>query len=119
MLSFKEKKAMTFLYQKCKNKKSCLISPSEIIDAMLPKYDLTEAEVNEIVDGLELDNYINVVNSDSSGKLIYCVSLKQKGQAFERDKKGQKKQWLWWVSRTVVLAVVSFIVGMILKAIFS
>lgn len=119
MLSFKEKRVMEFLYSKCKDKKSCLISPSEIINAMLPKYDLTEPEISEIIKGLDLDNYIDVINSDNNGKLIYCISLKQKGQAFERDKKGQKKLWFWWVSRTILLAIISFIVGMILKAIFS
>ncbi len=110
---------MVFLYEKCKDKKSCLISPAEIIDAMMPKYEITEAEVSQIVSGLELDNYISVINSDNNGKLIYCISLKQKGQAFEREKKGQKKQWAWWVSRTIILAIISFAVGMILKAIFS
>jgi len=118
MLSFKEKKVMSFLYKKCKDKKSCLISPTEIADAMLPKYDLEDVEIEDLVNGLELDNYINVINSDSNGKLIYCISLKQKGKAFERDKKVQKKQWAWWVSRTIILAIISFIVGIILKAIF-
>lgn len=119
MLSFKEKRVMSFLYERCKDKKSCLISPAEIIDFLMPKYELNEAEISQILNGLELDNYISLTNSDNNGKLVYCISLKQKGQAFERDKKGQKKQWFWWVSRTVILAIISFVVGIILKAIFT
>jgi hypothetical protein len=119
MLNKKEKKVMDFLFLKCKNKDSCLISPEEIDNYLMTNYEVTTQGVDQIINGLVLDNYIDVVHSDNKGKLIYCISLKTKGQAYERDKISSKKRLFLVIFRTVILACVSFIVGLILKALFS
>lgn len=119
MLSKKEKKVMSYLYQKCKDKESSLIAPQEITNYLMPKYEINNIEVDQIINALVLDNYIDVVHSDSKGKLIYCISLKQKGSSFERERKHNRKTTYLIVMRTVVLAILSFIVGLILKALFT
>jgi len=118
MLSKKEKQVMQFLYKKCKDKESSLIAPQEISNYLMPKYEINNIEVDQIINGLVLDNYIDVVHSDSKGKLIYCVSLKQKGAAFEREVKHNKKNLYRIILRTVILATLSFAIGAILRAIF-
>lgn len=110
---------MGFVFDKCKGKKSCLISPEDIISFLLPQYELSSSEVAEIIDGLILDDYISVINSDKRGKLIYCISLRQKGEAFQREKVGKKKTAMWLLVRTLILALISFAFGLVLKAIFS
>lgn len=119
MLNRKERKVMSYLYSKCKGKESSLISPQEICNYLMPKYEINNIEVDQIMSGLVLDNYIDVVHSDSKGKLIYCVSLKQKGASFEREREHNKKTTYLIVARTVLLAILSFVIGIILRAIFS
>ena len=48
MLTFKEKYVMEYVYQKCQGKKSCLISPREIISFAADKYVIFEDELEKI-----------------------------------------------------------------------
>lgn len=118
MLSRKEKKVMEYLYKNCANKKSCLIEPDDILNYLLPKYEINNIELDQLISALVLENYIDAVNSDRNGKLIYCISLKTKGEGFERTRKNSKKRLYLIIMRTVVLACISFIITMVLKAIF-
>ena len=119
MLNKKEKKVMEFLFKRGLNKKSVLIAPQEIINSAMPKYELTEADVDSILNNLVLENYIDLVNSTSKGKLIYCIALKEKGESFARDKQNVKKGTAKKIATTIALAVLSFVVGMILRSIFK
>lgn len=118
MLNNKEKKAMDYIFKKCSDKQSTLISPKEIHDFLAPKIIVSSEEIDKIINNLMLDNYIDVVNSDKNGEPIYCVSLRSKGEGYLREKQQRKKTTYLILGRTVVLAVISFIVTLILKAIF-
>ena len=118
MLNRKEKQVMSYIFSKCKGKESSLISPQEIANFLMPKFEVNTIEVDQIINALVLDNYIEVVHSDNKGKLIYVITLKQKGASFEREVQQYKKIMYIYISRTVLLAVLSFIVTLILKAIF-
>lgn len=118
MLSRKEKKVMTYIYSKCKGKESSLISPQEIANFLMPTFEVNTIEVDQIINALVLDNYIEVVHSDNKGKLIYVISLKQKGASFEREVQHNRKTTYIFIARTVILAILSFVVTLILKAIF-
>lgn len=110
---------MGYLYTKCKGKESSLVSPQEIANHLMPKFEINPIEVDQIMNALVLDNYIEVVHSDSKGKLIYCVSLKQKGASFERENEHMRKTTYLVIVRTVLLALLSFAVATLLKIIFS
>jgi len=114
-----EKAVMLLLYDRCANKESVLISPNQIIISLLPKYQLSIKELDKIINNLILDGYIDVINSDNKGNPIYCVSLKMKGIAFKRELVNQTKNNRYLLVRTIILAVVSVIVTLILRAIFS
>lgn len=119
MLNRKEKFAMTYIFNKCDGKESVLISPEELLNFLNSKYDLKLADVTEIVNALVLENYISMVLSDKKGKTIYCISLDKRGESFVRDMENSKKNITMLIVRTILLAVLSFTVGMILKAIFK
>ena len=68
---------------------------------------------------LEKDNYIDFVVSDGKKGYYYCVTLKNKGLTYKKDLKKEKKALLMLVVRTTVLAVLSFVVGLLLKVIFK
>ncbi len=119
MLNSKEKLAMTYIFNKCDGKESVLITPEELLNFLNSKYDLSIVDVGEIVNALVLENYITMILSDKKGKPIYCISLEKKGESFVRDLANNKKKITLLITRTVLLAILSFAVGMILRAIFK
>ncbi len=110
---------MEYVYQKCQDKKSCLISPREIISHAADKYVLYPDELEKIMTNLSYDNYIELLKSDKKGSPVYCVSLKMKGEGFHRELSNDKRNLLWLLGRTCLLAVVSAIIGVIVRLILS
>ncbi|MFW6029155.1 MAG: hypothetical protein ACOCRO_02755 [Halanaerobiales bacterium] len=121
MLNKLEKQVMMFLYNKCINKDSVLIDPDSIIVSLLPKYNITKAELDNIINNLEFDNYIEVVTSkdNKKNKNIYCVCLKAKGEAFKREMIRAKKTNRYLFIRKILLATVGVLVGLLIKNLFS
>ena len=119
MLSRKEKIIMHYILDSSNGKTTCLLSPLDVQHCLEPKYNVNPIEIQALLDGLSQENYISVVNSDKNGELIYCISILPKGKSFNREQKNIKKSWSVAIFRTVILAILSFIVGLILKAIFT
>ena len=120
MLNRKEKIIMQYLFDTCmSNDNKCLLSAKDISVAVYSKVDMTEYEVDEIIKNLSLDEYIDVIYSDKKGQTVYCISLDEKGKAFAREKHNNKVTINMLILRTVLLAILSFVVGLILKAIFT
>ena len=118
MLTFKEKYVMEYVYQKCQGKKSCLISPREIISFVADKYVIFPEELEKIMTNLSYDNYIELFKSDKKGSPVFCVSLKLKGEGFHRELTNNKRNIWWTVGRTCILAIVSALIGGLIKIIF-
>lgn len=110
---------LRFLCKVCSGKKTYLISPHDIAKEVCNKVILSISEIDEIMTSLSLQNYIDFVVSDSKNGYYYCVKLKKKGQTYLADSKKQKKALLMLVLRSMFLATVSFVFGLILKAIFK
>ena len=119
MLTFKEKYVMEYVYQKCQGKKSCLISPREIISFAADKYVLYPEELEKIMTNLSYDNYIELVKSDKKGNPVFCVSLKLKGEGFHRELSNNKRNLMALIIRTFAVAVASGIIGVLIKLMFS
>ena len=119
MTNRNEKIVMNYLCKVCANKKAYLVSPHDIAQAVNKKAVLAVAEIDEIMTNLSLENYIDFIVSESKNGYCYCVTLKKKGQNFIADSKRQKKTLGLLVLRSMFLATVSFIFGLILKAIFK
>lgn len=119
MISKKEKVLMKYIFKKCESKESVLITPEELENELKPRYDVSRKELEQLVNGLVLDRYITMILSDKKGKPIYCISLDKKGESFERDMETERKTLVKLVVRTILLAVLSTAVGVVLKLIFS
>ncbi len=118
MLSFKERYVMEYVYQKCQGKKSCLISPREIISFIADKYVLFPEEVEKIMTNLSYDNYIEIFKSDKKGHPVFCVSLKLKGEGFHRELTNDKRNLWLTIGRTCGLAVITALIGVLIRFIF-
>ncbi len=120
ILDQKEKILMNFFYQNCNEKTTKLFSSQELVKFVAEKkHALSLNELDNIMNYLQKENYIDFVASDSKKGVMYCVSLKQKGKLFKKDLENEKKQARMLIARTIGLAILSFLVGIILKAIFS
>jgi len=119
MLDKKEKMVMLFLSEICSGKKSYLISVDQIAEYVSRKYILSIPELDEIMLVLNKENYIDLVFSDGKRGYFYCISLKNKGLTFKKDLIKQKREVIMLLLRTLGITILSFIVGLILKAIFN
>lgn len=115
----KDKKIMAYLCKVCSDEKTHLISPHDIAQALSHKVVLSVAEIDEIMNHLSNENYLDFVVSDSKNGYYYCITLKNKGRTFIADSKKQKKAMMMLILRSMFLATVSFVFGIILKAIFK
>ena len=117
MLSKKEKKVMSAIYQLASNKEALLITPTDV-RSIVGVEVVKKQEVESIVNDLKGDGYFDLIYSDRHGETVYCISLTAKGRGFLRESKLVKRNLLFRLFVTVALAVVSFIVGLILRAVF-
>lgn len=117
MLTFKEKYVMEYVYQKCQGKKSCLVSPRDIISFVADKYVIYPDELEKIMTNLSYDNYIELFKSDKKGSPVYCVSLKIKGEGFHRELSNSKRNFWLLFGRTCLFAAVGALIGVIIKLI--
>lgn len=115
----KEKMVMSFLCTRCSQKRTYLISPQEILGALSKKYVLSVEEIDEIMVSLQNENYIDFVVSESKKGYFYCVNLKKNGQSYNADTKKNRRTFGMLILRSCFLATVSFVFGIILRAIFK
>ena len=99
--------------------KTRLFSSQEIVDVLAKrKYVVSTSELNEIMISLSKEGLIDFVQSESKKGSVFCVSLKEKGLLFKKDTQKERLHASWIILRTALLAVLSFVVGLLLRAIF-
>ena len=104
---------MEYVYQKCQGKKSCLISPREIISFVADKYVIFPDELEKVMTNLSYDNYIELYKSDKKGCPVFCVSLKLKGEGFHRELSNNKRTLVSNLVQKVALAILAGLIGLI------
>ena len=119
MLDKKEKLVLLYLSSVCTSSGTYLVSTSKVAEYVSKKYVISLAELNDIMISLSKDNYLDFVVSDSKKGYYYCVNLKYKGLTFKKDLKKEKQVIYMLIFRTLLLSVLSFIFGLILKIIFK
>ncbi len=119
MLDKKERFVVLYLLEICPNKRSYLILAEQIAEFVSKKYLISTTELDDIMITLAKDNYIDFVVSDSKNGYYYCITLKNKALTLKRDLKKQKQEFWLLLLRTFGFAVLSFVIGIILKTIFN
>ena len=117
MLDRLEKKVMATLCAEMKTKDTILISPLDLLK-MVGTESLSISRLEKIVCDLSTDGYFDLVYSDRRGETVYCISILKKGKAYLRDQMQIKRNLLSRLFLTIGFAIVSFLVGVILKKIF-
>lgn len=117
MLTRLENKVMINLYKECKDKSSILISPIDLIK-IVGSENLTLSKLEKIIKDLSADGYFDLIYSDRHGETVYCITLLEKGKGYLRSESIAKRNLIARFVLTIGFAILSFIVGIILKKIF-
>ena len=118
MLSKLEDKVMLAVRKACLDKNSCLVSPKEIISALDLNGQISQKSIEDILLSLSYDGYFDLIYSDRKGERIYCITLNEKGFAYQRQKQVIKRNLRYKLIVTVAFAVLSFVIGVILRKVF-
>ena len=117
MQSHNENKVMYALYEEGQKKNPFLISPQDLINLSGIK-NFSSIELEKTLTNLAMDGYFDIIYSERQGEKVYCLTLLKKGKAFMREKKTARRNLILRIIISASLAVMSFIIGLILKAIF-
>ena len=118
-LNRREEEVMNAVYTLANGKESFLVSPAEIVALLPPKQEYDEERLESVLHALELDGYFELISSDRKGEKMYVVHMKTAGAAYKRSDSQRKRGLYIKLGVTVATALLSFAIGMILKAIFS
>ena len=119
MLSKTETEVMKAVYSICNGKQNCLVSPYDIINLLPVKFNCDVDALEKHLKALELDGYFELIDSDKKGEKMYVINLHPLGVAFKRTNAQLRRSVYFKLCLAVGGAVVSFIIGIILKQIFS
>jgi len=118
MLNRVEAKIMDYLFAKCRGKKTVLLTPKEILQSLLPKHEITAKQLESAMKNITLDGYIDMYHSDKNGSLVYVVTLKQRGEAYQREKDEQRAKKLRSAGWKLLLTLAAFGITWLLTVIF-
>ncbi len=118
-LNKKEDEVMNAVFTLADGKEQILVSPYEIIALLPPKADYDTEKLEGVLRALELDGYFELISSDRKGEPMYVIHLKAAGLAYKRSDIQRKRGLYIKLGITAATAVLSFAIGMILKAIFG
>ncbi len=115
MLSKLENKVMGAIYARCKNNSAVLIEKNSLVSLA---GDNGEERLDKIVNDLYTDGFFDLVYTERQGEKVYCITLTEKGKGYPREAMLVKRTLMFKLVVTVGFAIFSFILGLILKAIF-
>ena len=117
MLNKTENKVMCVLLQLGNKKTTFLITPLDLLNMVATK-GLTTTGLEKIINALVVDGFIDLIYSERHGEPVYCITLLEKGKSFRRNGEKIKRAILFKLIITVSFAFLSFLLGILLKAIF-
>ena len=118
-LNRKEDEVMNAVFTLANGKDRVLVTPYEIIALLPPKGDWDEEKLERILRALELVGYFERIPSDRKGEKMYVIHLQAAGLAYKRSDYQRKRSIYFKIALAVGSAVITFVIGLILKNLFS
>ena len=119
MLNKLEEKILSTVKDLCSDKSSCLVTPTDILRVSGLGGVIDSVQLEDILKTLSFDDYFDLIYSSRKGEKVYCISLQEKCIKYQRNKILIKRDLKYKFILTVSFAVLSFIIGLLLKAIFN
>lgn len=120
MLNKNEKAVMKVIYEKTVNtNKSIIVTEDEIMACLPKKSKINLCDLRNILRQLAIDDYFELINSEKKGQPVLVITLTKNGEAFEREMIQQKRNIRQKLVISVICAIITAVVGLIIKGIFS
>lgn len=119
MMNRCENDVMRAVYSLCDGTDGCLISPLDIMSVLPSRRQYTQDRLDDALNALKIDGYLDVISSERKGERMYVISLKERGLAFRRTEKQRRQDVLYKIFLALIGATATFVFGLILKAIFK
>lgn len=120
MLNKKTKHLMKSIYYKAVEKDgTCIISQNDLLASMPYNFQFKKSELNPALKSLVSEGYFELITTEKRGEDYYCITLQKPGYDFAYQIAKEKRQVKMKIILTVSGAVLSFIVSIALKSIFS
>lgn len=114
-----ENDVMSAVYCLCDGMDGCLISPLDIMSILPAGRRYSSQRLDDALQTLQTDGYLDVITSERKGEKMYVISLKESGLAFKRNRRQKRLDVINKIALAFVGAVATFVFGLILKAIFK
>lgn len=119
MLKRCDRDVMSAIYCLCDGSDGCLISPVDIMSVLPSNRRYSVDRVDDSLNTLKADGYLDVICSERKGEKMYVISLKESGLNFKQEAKKKRQDVLYKIFLALVGATATFVFGAILKAIFK
>ena len=118
-LNKRENEVMNAVFELSCGKERFLLAPCEL-KAVLPakgKYD--NAALDRLLRGLALDGYFELVESERKGEPVYVIHMREAGLSYRRQDYQRRRSVMFRWGVAAVGAVITFLIGILLRAIFT
>ncbi len=117
-LSKKEEAVMSAVFTLSAGRERFLAAPYDLLALLPPKMKFDEEKLDRVLFDLGLDGYFEIVPSDRKGERVYVLHLTGRGLNYRRqDAQLRRSIWFRW-GVAAVGAVITAIIGLILRRIF-
>lgn len=100
-------------------KERFLVAPCELLSVLPPRAGYDEEKLERFLRSLELDGYFELISSDRKGEKVYVVHMREKGLAYKRSDSQRKRTVYFKWGVAAIGAVITFLIGLVLRLIFK
>lgn len=118
-LSKRENEVMGAIFSLSAGKERFLVAPCEILAALPPKANYDEERLERVLRSLELDGYFEIIASDRKGEKTYVVHMREAGLSYRRAFLQRRRSIYFRWGVAAIGAVITFLVGILLKLVFK
>lgn len=118
-LNRRENEVMNAVFELSGGKERFLLLPCELSAALPSKEKFDEATLNRLLRSLALDGYFDIIESERKGEPVFVIEMREAGLSYRRSNDQRKRSILFRFAIAALGAVVTFLVGLLLRAIFS
>ena len=117
-LNKREDAVMNAVFTLSAGRERLIAAPYDILALLPPKLKFDEEKLDRILKDLGMDGYFEVIESDRKGEKVYVLHLTTRGMNYRRrDSQLRRGIWFRWAVAAIG-AVITALVGMVLKLIF-
>lgn len=118
-LNRRENEVMGAVFALSAGKERFLAAPSELLAVLPPRAGYNEEKLERVLRSLELDGYFDLISSERKGETVYVVHMHSAGLAYRRESLKRRRAIVFRWGVAAVGAVITFLIGVILKLIFN